>query len=312
MRQNSEIEKVKSTHLKGSEDKKLKKILKNKWFIIAIIFISIVCLASTYIGSMYNQTKYSYVINNYQEKVSSLSKAEIEDKEQKAKKYNNSLNDLSSTGKYDKDTVTGYYDVLNLGKIISYIDIPKIDVYLPIYNNTDDKTLQNGIGHEKSSSLPVGGTNTNCVLLGHSGLTTNPLFTDLHKLDTGEYIYLKTMNKTYTYKVYDIDKVTPEEAENYTGIVKGKDIVTLITCTPIGINTHRLIVRGERVDNTQSNKAQIKKVNQAEDSNSNSIDKVRRKLIIIGLIVMIVAILFTFSYCMRKGEKKGDKKSKRK
>ena len=182
-------------------------------------------------------------------------------------------------------------------------------MYLPIYNNTDDKTLQNGIGHEKSSSLPVGGTNTNCVLLGHSGLTTNPLFTDLHKLDTGEYIYLKTMNKTYTYKVYDIDKVTPEEAENYTGIVKGKDIVTLITCTPIGINTHRLIVRGERVDNTQSNKA-----NQTEDNNSNSIDNVRRKLITIGLIVMIVAILFTFSYCMRKGEKKkkGDKKSKRK
>ena len=184
MRQNSEIEKVKSNYLKGSEDKKLKKILKNKWLIIAIIIIAIVCLASTYIGSMYNQTKYSYVINNYQEKVSSLSKDDIEDKEQKAKKYNNSLNDLSSTGKYDKDTVTGYYDVLNLGKIISYIDIPKIDVYLPIYNNTDDKTLQNGIGHEKSSSLPVGGINTNCVLLGHSGLTTNPLFTDLHKLDT--------------------------------------------------------------------------------------------------------------------------------
>lgn len=309
MRQNSEIEKVKSTHLKGSEDKKLKKILKNKWFIIAIIFIAIVCLASTYIGSMYNQTKYSYVINNYQEKVSSLSKDDIEDKEQKAKKYNNSLNDLSSTGKYDKDTVTGYYDVLNLGEIISYIDIPKINVYLPIYNNTDDKTLQNGIGHEKSSSLPVGGTNTNCVLLGHSGLTTNPLFTCLHELDTGDYIYLKTMNKTYTYKVYDIDKVTPEEAENYTGIVKDKDIVTLITCTPIGINTHRLIVRGERVDYTQCNKAQIKKVKQAEDNNSNSIDNVRRKLITIGLIVMIVAILFT--YCTRK-EKKGDKKSKRK
>ena len=126
MRQNSEIEKVKSTHLKGSEDKKLKKILKSKWFIIAIIFIAIVCLASTYIGSMYNQTKYSYVINNYQDKVSSLSKAEIEDKEQKAKEYNNSLNDLSSTGKYDKDTVTGYYDVLNLGKIISILIFQKL------------------------------------------------------------------------------------------------------------------------------------------------------------------------------------------
>lgn len=286
---------------KERRNSKLKKVFKSKWLIIFVIAVAVFCFGFTYIANFANQTKYSYVINNYQDNVSSMSDKEIKTKEEKAKEYNKSLNDLALQGKCDKSAV-GYYDVLNLGEIISYVDIPKIDVYLPIYNSTDEKTLQNGIGHEKGSSLPVGGKNTNCVLLGHSGLTTNPLFTDLHTLTTGDYIYLKTMNKTYTYKVSDIYTVTPAKAEEYTEIVQNKDIVTLITCTPIGINTHRLIVRGERVQSTTNNKEQITKSNQTEDNNNNNIENTNRKIFTVILIFIVLFVFLILVHFIKKRE----------
>ena len=159
----------------------IKKYSKKKLIAIILIVIGLFCITYTTIFTFINQTGHSYVINKYEKAVSKLSESKINDIEEKAHKYNKAINNLADTGTYDEETIKGSYDVLQLGDIISYINIPKIDIYLPIYDNASEEVLQVGIAHEKGTSLPVGGNNTNCVLLGHSGLTTDPLFTELNK-----------------------------------------------------------------------------------------------------------------------------------
>lgn len=141
-----------------------------------------------------------------------------------------------------------YKNLLNVTRngIMGIIEIPKIDVNLPIYHGTSDEVLSNGIGHQQGTSLPVGGENTNCVLTGHRGLPNSKLFTRLDELKKGDYFFIKSLDEVLAYKVNDIKVILPEEVE-VLDIPQGKDMVSLITCTPYGINTHRLVVCGERV-----------------------------------------------------------------
>ena len=131
---------------------------------------------------------------------------------------------------------------------IGYIEIPKIKVYLPVFHGLSDEVLQRGVGHMEGSSLPVGGKSTHCVLAGHTGLPSANLFTDLDQLKDGDMFYIHTLDKVLAYKIDQIKTVLPYETED-TQIVGGKDYVTLVTCTPYGINSHRLLVRGRGVSN---------------------------------------------------------------
>ena len=133
---------------------------------------------------------------------------------------------------------------------MSYIEIPKIKCSLPIYHGTDEAVLQIAVGHIEGSSLPVGGVNTHCVLSGHRGLPSAKLFSDLDKLEEGDLFMIRTLNQTLTYEVDQIRIVLPEEIDDLE-IVEGEDLCTLVTCTPYGINTHRLLVRGHRVANQE-------------------------------------------------------------
>lgn len=130
--------------------------------------------------------------------------------------------------------------------IMGYVEIPLIQVNLPIYHGTDAETLGAGIGHLLGSSLPVGGTGTHCVLTGHSGMASQKLFSDLDQLKLGDVFYLNVLNETLAYQVDAINTVLPHDT-TYLGIEEGKDYCTLITCTPFGVNTHRLLVRGSRI-----------------------------------------------------------------
>ena len=127
-----------------------------------------------------------------------------------------------------------------------YVDIPKIGVHIPIYHGTEERALQSGAGFWYGTSLPVGGENTHCVLAAHNGLVKAKLFTDLDKLEVGDRFTLDVLNETFTYEVDQILVTLPEETEELY-IQNGKDLVTLYTCTPYGVNTHRLLVRGHRV-----------------------------------------------------------------
>ena len=129
---------------------------------------------------------------------------------------------------------------------MGYIEIPSIDVHLPIYHGTDDAVLQIAVGHLEWTSLPVGGESTHCVLSGHRGLPSARLFTDLDQLKEGDYFMLNILDETLTYEVDQIRIVEPQETDDLL-IVEGEDLVTLVTCTPYGINTHRMLVRGRRI-----------------------------------------------------------------
>lgn len=137
---------------------------------------------------------------------------------------------------------------------MSYIEIPKIKCSLPIYHGTDEGVLQIAIGHIEGSSLPVGGVNTHCVLSGHRGLPSAKLFSNLDKLEEGDIFMIRTLDQTLTYEVDQIRIVLPDEVDDLK-IEEGKDLCTLVTCTPYGINTHRLLVRGHRVANREEAEA---------------------------------------------------------
>lgn len=202
------------------------------WILVIIIGISLISFPT--ISNLINGSSSNNRIDEYNKAVSGLTDEEKSNMEENASKYN-------STGN------SNYYNALNLGEVISYIEIPKINVYLPIYNDTSDKTLSVAIGHLERTSLPVGGKGTHCVLTGHSGLTTNKLFTDLDKLEAGDTFTLHTLDKKLVYKVTNIEIILPDDV--YYNCEYDKDQCTLVTCTPIGINTHRLCVRGERTEN---------------------------------------------------------------
>lgn len=206
-------------------------IKKTIWILVVLAGIFLILFPT--VSSYFNNKGSENEIDDYKKSVSNLTDDEKNNMEENANKYN-------ATGD------SNYYNALNLGKVISYIEIPKINVYLPIYNDTSEKTLSVAIGHLEKTSLPVGGKGTHCVLTGHSGLTTNRLFTDLDKLAVGDIFILHTLDKKLEYRVKNIEVILPDDV--YYNCDLQKDLCTLVTCTPIGVNTHRLCVRGERIE----------------------------------------------------------------
>lgn len=168
-------------------------------------------------------------------------------------------------------------DVTGTG-IMSYLEIPAIDVYLPIYHGVDDAILQIAIGHIAGSALPVGGKSTHCVISGHTGLPSAKLLSDLDKLKEGDHFMLKTLDETLTYEVDQIKVVLPTELDDIQ-VVKGKDLCTIVTCTPYGVNTHRLLVRGKRVPNE-------KKEMRIAEEDALKIDYTPLYIGILGLVIV--------------------------
>ena len=199
------------------------------------------------ISDQRNRSEASVLIVEYNDEVKAKTEAEWNMMLQNAYDYNTRL--LEGSIQPDAEGhVEGYsneLDVTGTG-IMGYLDIEKIGVELPIYHGTDNGVLQIGVGHVEFSSLPVGGPSTHCVLSGHRGLPSATLFTDLPELEIGDEFTVTVLGQVFTYRVDQIETVLPEEVDDLS-IVEGKDYCTLVTCTPYGINSHRLLVRGERV-----------------------------------------------------------------
>lgn len=203
----------------------------------------------SYWWAQYNQNA---TILTYNTSVSGLSYDEKEELFEIAEDYNKRMvesivkDPFASTENIDP--FDEYYDTLDIGEgIMGYIRIPGISVRIPIYHGTSDEVLDKGVGHIKATALPIGGLGQHTVLTGHSGLANAKMFDDLENLEIGEEFYLEILDRTFAYRVDQIKVVDPDDVSDLI-VSTDKDYTTLITCTPYGINSHRLLVRGERVD----------------------------------------------------------------
>lgn len=201
----------------------------------------------------YHQTQ---AISSYAEQVADLNAETYAEVWTAAEEYNQTL--LERTNAFfltdeQRERYKKNLDVTGLG-ILGYIEIPEINCSLPIYHGTEESALQIAVGHLEWSSLPVGGENSHCVLSGHRGLPSAKLFSDLDKLEEGDYFILRVLDEVLTYEVDQIRIVEPQEVDTLL-VVEGEDLCTLVTCTPYAINTHRLLVRGHRVENIEESGA---------------------------------------------------------
>lgn len=230
----------------------MKKKLTNL-LLVVILLVGVAILLYPSVSDYWNYFHQSRAIAGYSDTVSRLNEAEYERLWQSAVDYNRAMAGKSIPYTFSEADWAAYeaqLDVAGNG-IMGYIEIPKIEVSLPIYHGTEESVLQIAVGHIESSSLPVGGQSSHCVLSGHRGLPSAKLFTDLDQLSEGDYFQLKILNEVLTYEVDQIRIVLPQEVGEL-GITQGQDYCTLVTCTPYGINSHRMLVRGHRIANPEA------------------------------------------------------------
>lgn len=220
--------------------------------LILLLCIGVSLLLYPTVSDYINSLHQSKAIAGYSEAVDNVDEEERGNILEKAKKYNAALAKRGNSWQLDDEQLADYNNQLSISgtDVMSYIEIPSINCTLPIYHGTDEAVLQIAVGHLEGSSLPVGGESSHCVLSGHRGLPSAKLFTDLDRLTEGDIFILKTLDEIFTYEVDRISIVLPNEVSSLT-IEEGKDLCTLVTCTPYGVNTHRLLVRGHRVENQQ-------------------------------------------------------------
>ena len=226
----------------------------NNWttaFLVLLLLAGVSLLLYPSLSDYWNSMHQTRAIASYAETVSQLDTAQYDEMWKAAQDYNRSLAQRETAFALTDEQKAAYeslLDVSGLG-VMGYIEIPEIDCSLPIYHGTEESVLQVAVGHLDWSNLPVGGEGTHCVLSGHRGLPSAKLFTNLDKLAVGDTFLLRVLDEVLTYEVDQILIVEPEQVDAL-GIVPGEDYCTLVTCTPYGINTHRLLVRGHRVENT--------------------------------------------------------------
>lgn len=262
--------------------------------ILGILFIlGLSLLLYPTVSNMWNNRHMSKVIEDYQNTVEQLDKKDYDKIWSDAVKYNQEMAKHPMNFIPSEEEMKRYKQILNVTDdgVMGTVEIPSVRCFLPIYHGTDEDTLQVACGHIEGSSLPVGGSSSHCVLSGHRGLPSATLFTNLDKLVEGDIFMVHVLDKTLTYEVDQIRTVLPEEVADLT-IEEGKDQCTLVTCTPYGINTHRLLVRGKRVDNRLD-------INVPMDA--MQIDtKASALLLALPMIIISVAALF-----IRTRQKKG-------
>lgn len=253
------------------------------------------------VSNWWNERNQSYAIKNFEEHVTELDHEKCEELFASAQEYNAKLRTLSSPFRYYKQ-IEGYEDQLNIAGngVIGSVTIDKIHVRLPIYHGTNADVLNVGIGHLEGSSLPVGGESTHSVLSGHRGLPSSKLFSDLDKMEIGDIFTVSVLDRTLTYQVDQILVVEPEEME-HLAVVEGKDYCTLLTCTPYGINTHRLLVRGTRIENPDNETVDVENSDadhsDADHSDANHAeedDMLNRHFMILAAAVFIALLLVVF------------------
>lgn len=234
--------------------------MKRALIILAVLLAGLALLAYPTVSNYLMEKNGSYIIDEYEEQIEQTDTGELEEAWEEAVKYNQTLSGspahdpfLDGSGMAMQDN---YYEVLNLSAAMAFVEIPRIRVYLPVYHGTSDEVLHKGVGHLEGSSLPIGGADTHTVLTGHTGLSSAKLFTDLRELEEGDLFYIHVLDQVLAYRVDQIRVVEPNDTEDLKREA-GADYATLLTCTPYGVNTHRLLVRGVRTEYVPEEKEAI-------------------------------------------------------
>ena len=199
------------------------------------------------VGKLLNEKYHSDVETTYTAAIENTDDTELTAQRQATEQYNAMLSGQAAITEGGASAPPlAYAEQLTVGCVMAYVDIPKVGVYLPVQHGTDADTLERAVGHVVGTSLPVGGSSTHTVLSAHSGMASSKLFSDIDQLAVGDTFYIHVLGETLAYKVDAIHTVLPTDT-SLLQIADGKDLVTLVTCTPFGINTHRLLVRGHRI-----------------------------------------------------------------
>lgn len=228
------------------------------FLLVILLLVGLSLLLYPSVSDYWNSFHSSVAITQYAEQVAGLDEHQYDALWDAAADYNASLLERSNTYLLGDDQKQQYSQLLNVSGtgVMGYIEIPSIQCSLPIYHGTDESVLQVAVGHLEWSSLPVGGESTHCVLSGHRGLPSAKLFTNLDKLVIGDVFLLRVLDEVLTYEVDQILIVEPQETAALK-IVEGQDYCTLVTCTPYGVNSHRLLVRGHRIELQQETVQQL-------------------------------------------------------
>lgn len=266
--------------------------------VIAGVIFLLALLLTLYpvISNLYNQAHQSQIQTAYREVLEQTDTSELEHIRKLAIAYNEAITPGTTEEAYSQEALLtaseDYVNQLNLGGsgIMGYVEIPKIGVDLPIYHGTSSDSLDRGTGHLLGSSLPVGGESTHTIITGHSGMASQKMFTDLEQLQEGDVFYLRVLDEVLAYQVDAIHTVLPYDT-TYLEIVQGQDLCTLVTCTPTGVNTHRLLVRGTRIPYEQAVEAQEIAALNVEGTTTSHWEEQYWFGIQLGLVAMICIVL---------------------
>ena len=262
-------------------------------FVLVLIFlIGLSLLLYPTVADYWNSFHQSQVIQTYVESVTQIDDNEYEQILEDVKEYNEML--LKKTNRFilSDEEVEKYFRLLDMGDgVMGYIEIDKIDVFLPIYHGEDEAMLQVAIGHMQGSSLPIGGIGTHSVIMGHRGLTSARLFTDLDQLIVGDTFRIHVLDEVLTYEVDQVHIVLPKELDDLD-LEKDKDYMTLVTCTPYGVNSHRLLIRGHRVDTVIENHIRV------------TADALQVDTLLVAIAIAIPMLIFLIIFIFIKDSKK--------
>jgi sortase A len=271
--------------------------LKRTTIIILAVIVFLAAMGFTaypIISSKVNAKYASEIQTTYEEVLQEADNSDLLEAKEKAIAYNDSITPGASVeDAYSQEALINatrdYEGLLNIANdgIMGYLKIPKIGVQLPIYHGTDNDSLERGIGHLLGSSLPVGGDSTHTILTAHSGMASQKMFSDLPQLEVGDVFYLRILGETLAYQVDQINTVLPHDT-TFLGIEQGEDLATLVTCTPFGVNTHRLLVRGERIPYEE---AEVIVETTQEEVVESTWEQHYLKGIIVGLAIVLVIVL---------------------
>lgn len=295
-KKNNENNAQKSGSIKA---KAKKKSLINR-IVNIIILVGVLVVTYPFVSQMYYRYVSSQNIHNFDSDVKNIEPEEVKRRIALASGYNDSLHSSNFSDPYKKENLEKgrmeYARMLEVHEKIGHISIPKINEDLPIYAGTSESVLQKGVGHMEGTSLPIGGKGTHSVLTAHSGIPNNRLFTDLNKVKKGDKFFITNIKQTLAYKVDNIRVVEPSNFSELV-ITEGKDYVTLLTCTPYMINTHRLLVRGHRIPYIEAEKK--------KEIEKNGMDGLLKMAIVVAIFLFILTICL-FGYKRKKRKKKRD------
>ena len=256
--------------------------------LVLMLFIGVCGLLYPSVSQYWNSKTQTRAVENYREILDSLKPEDYDAYFEEANAYNTSLSELNAP-LVNYTQISGYNKILNINGsgVMGYISIPKLGVELPLYHGISAEVLNIACGHLEGTSLPIGGKSTHSVLSAHRGLPHAKLFTDLDKMELGDTFQITILNRTVTYQVDQIKVVRPNETEDVQ-IIDGQDLCTLLTCTPYGINTHRLLVRGTRIENA----APVLYVT----SNAYRIDSLVATPVVAAPILLVLLIVLMVKY----------------